>query len=302
MASAEPLTEFEQDLVVNAHRFDLNPLVELLSENGYSYDSIRFESADDGRSTSLVRAVRFENQSPRVAVISVQWGLMGDNTLLPSYFHYVLRHARHAEGFLDFLRFFDHVLIQNLFWALHPERPDSPMGDWLQMQRAFLRLSIPASLSTLHGLIQSCFPDLGVRVRRYPFESSTTSEACWNGLSRLDGSGVLGRTYVTETAGYAVDLVAEEELDGSGRTWANVVLRRMDTQMLPLLAPYRLPLLVRLQVLAHKSWAHVDAPDGDRRGHLGYDRVRGGGQVEHTTVIYRGITGGQEELSISSWQ
>jgi hypothetical protein len=146
------------------------------------------------------------------------------------------------------------------------------------------------STSTLEWLGQIEFPELLVRASRHAFASATDSHKCRTG-SRLDGSSVMGHKYESEIAGFALDLFAEEETNSRGRSWASIVRERLDHRLLPILAPQRVPLVVRLRVLLHASWSRVDFPFADEHGYLGYERIRGVPEQGHTIVMYRGIAG-----------
>ncbi len=159
------------------------------------------------------------------------------------------------------------------------------------MLRSFFRMLGPGSASTLHWLGQLYFPELGVRVRRWIFSDSSDAYAFRTGESLLDGTGILGRKYQSDAAGLVLDLFAEEETDAHGRTWPKIVRTRLNEFLLPLLAAFRIPLVVRLTVLFHASWVRVDVPFAQQRGYLGYERIKGDAESGHTTVIYRGITG-----------
>lgn len=301
------LTRIEARIEAEAARFDLRPLLELLAEIGYGREAILFESTESGRSPSLVQAVRFVKSPPVTAIISVHIGLLGDNTLLPSYFFYLIERSPDPSRFFDFLRFFDHRLIENFFAAIHPEVGEddrSPLessgsgkswlfGHYRGILRSFLRMSAPNSPGTLHWLAQLYFPEFRVRVSRQPFADETDRHACLTGVSRLDGSAILGATYVTEMPGFLVDLITDDEVDLSGREQADVVQSRLEERLLPLLASFRLPLTIRLVVLWHSSAAYVDDPSAADKSFLGYNRLHGARnrpEVKHTTVMYRGRT------------
>ena len=117
----------------------------------------------------------------------------------------------------------------------------------------------------------------------------TTAHAFKPGSSPLDGTGVLGRVYAAAESGFIVDLVAEEENDARGTPWAAVVRRRLDARVLPMLRPYRLPLVVRLKVLVHASWLQVEAGE-QTKGFLGYDRFKTKDESGHTIIVYRHAT------------
>ncbi len=289
----EKLTDLERRIVADAQRFDLRPLMDVLRQCGYTRDDIVFESAAHGRSAGVVRAVRFRRRPVRSAVVTVEMGLLGDNTLLPSYFYHVLERATEADRdrLTDFLRFFDHRLIEGMFLALHPEEVPALYRSWPEILRTFLRMSVPASIDTLHWLAQLYFPELRVKVTRAGLDDPSAIQGIRTG-GVLDGTGVLGKTYHTVLSGFRVDLIAEDEVDLSGRPYAEIVLDRLATRLLPCLAEFGIGLVVRLVVTWHGSWAHLATPGAaTNRGYLGYDRLRYGDERRHTTVIYRGVTG-----------
>lgn len=282
---------FEERITRDARRFDLKPLIDLLIAKGYPREEILFEGTHEGSASTLIESIRFQQKPVRGVLITLNLGLLGDNSLLPSYFFHVVEGTSEPERFYDFIRFFDHRLINNLLRALYPEDDRTIYRDWGEVLRAFFRMLGPSSMSTMHWLTQQYFPDLGVEVRRWAFSDSSEAHTSVTGESKLDGSGILGRIYQTDAVGLGIDLVAEEETDARGRAWPNVVRLRLNEHFLPLLAPFRIPLRVRLTVRFHASWAKVDVPFARERGYLGYERIRGDAESGHTTLIYRGVTG-----------
>jgi hypothetical protein len=282
---------FEARIVREARRFELKPLLNLLIARGYPREEILFEGTHEGSATNFVEAVRFEKEPVRGVVLTLNLGLLGDNTLLPSYFFKVIDGTPEPERFYDFIRFFDHRLIQNLLRALYPEEDGAIYRNWSEVLRSFFRMLGPGSIATLHWIAQRYFPDLGVEVGRCAFTDTSEAHAAVTGESLLDGSGILGRSYTSETAGFGIDLFADEETNERGRAWPNIVKLRLNEQVLPLLAPFRVPLRVRLTVRHHASWARVDVPFAAARGYLGYERIHGDADSGHTTVIYRGVAG-----------
>ncbi|WP_437594394.1 hypothetical protein [Sorangium sp. So ce1000] len=283
---------FERRLAREARRFDLRPLLEVLSENGYERDDILFEGARDGSSSpSLIEAIRFREPPARGAVITLNLGLFSDGTLLPSYFLEVIESSPDPDRFYDFIRFFEHRLIEGYIRAVYPEDAGGPFGDYDRTLISCFRMLGIGSVSTLQWLWQLYFPELRLRVTRRAFASETASHAFRTGESRLDGTGIIGRVYPWEATGFIVDILVEDETDENGRPWPGLVRARMSERLLPLLAPFRIPLLVRLTVLYHASWARVQASSGDAHGHLGYERLRDKAASPHTMVLYRGVTG-----------
>jgi hypothetical protein len=310
-ASPTPLAPSEHTpqqarLVTDAPRFDLRPLLEQLAVAGYGNEAVLFEGATEGGGTGLVKSLRFIKAPMPAAIITLHMGLMGDAGLLPSYFTWVIEHSPEPARFLDFIRFFEHQLIDNMFHATHPDWARCPpksggsrlaqdtaslLGDTPQFLKTILRIARPSTPATLHWLAQLCFPEFGVRVRRHAFKAATGAYACRLGISCLDGTGILGREYVSALGGYTLDLYTDDEKDLSGREQAGVAVARLRGRLLDLLAPYNLALTVRLHVRWHSSFARVDSPSDPNPSFLGYERLGGEKDERHATVIYSGITG-----------
>lgn len=279
------LSELEARIEREARRFDLKPLLDLLRARGYAPEDLLFEGArDESSSRSIVEAVRFFGE-PRRVLITLNLGLLASG-LLPSYFLAVVEASPDPERFHDFLRFFDHRLIDGFVRAVYPEDDPRLYRDYREALRAYLAMLGPASVSTLHWLFALHFPELGVRVERRTFVHETAAYSLRLGESLLDGSGILGHVYPWGDAGFVAELIAEEETDDRDRSWASVVAERLHARLLPLLAPYRIPLVVQLRTLHHASWATLGP-----RGYLGYDRLRGDPESGHVTLIHSGVTG-----------
>lgn len=274
-------------IVERARDFDIGPLLKLLAKEGFSRNELLFESnPEQVASGTLVERVTFFGDPPATVMVTVNIGLLGPDPLVPSYFLELAEQAREPEALFDFLRFFDHRLIESALEALHPETDPRLYSDWDRTKGFYLRMIGLGSTSTLQWLFQLYFPELQVRVTRQPFRSASTIHALRTGESRLDGTAVLGRVYESSAAGLKVELAAEEETDALGRAWPHLVRARLGERLLPLLAPFRLPVLVSLMVLVHQSWSRL-TPEG----YLGYERVRGEAESGHRIVIYEGNTG-----------
>jgi predicted component of type VI protein secretion system len=282
---------FEAKVIHLARRFDVKCLIDLLVAKGYPREDILFEGTHEGASLTLVEAISFRRPPSRGVLITLNMGLLGDNSLLPSYFFQLIEGTRHPERFFDFIRFFDHRLIESFLRSVYPEGDPGMFPSWDGTMKSFLKMLGPGSVSTLNWLAQLYFPELGVRATRWAFTDNSDAFALRTGESTLDGTGILGRSYQSEAAGISVELFAEEETDARARAWPNIVRGRLNELLLPLLAPFRIPLCVRLHVTFHASWARVDVPYSLQHGYLGYERIKGDPESGHTTTIYRGVTG-----------
>lgn len=278
---------FEERLSRVAMQFDLRPLLEVLREHGYEREDILFEGcAEDPASPGIVEAVRFPANRPHTVIITLNLGLLAEGSLLPGYFFDVIQSGTNAGKFYDFLRFFDHRLVRDYIWAIYPEDSGGPFRDYNRLLWSYLRMMGPGSASTLAWLFQRYFPDFPVRVYRREFPSDTAAHAMMMGSSKLDGTGVLGKIYPSESAGFVVELTAEYETDHYGRLWADVVLERFRTRLLPLLEPFYIPFALRLRVLWHTGYAKLEDPRGETRGRLGFDRIRDKEPSPHTILLY----------------
>jgi hypothetical protein len=285
-----PQNEFEERIRREARRFDLKPLLDLLLARGYRWEELLFQSTTELPGSSIVLGIDFQ-ESPRTVIITVSMGLLGDGSLLPSYFLQVVEKSDDPEKFFDFIRFFDHKLIENFVRALYPEDDTEVYSDFPEVERAFLKMLGLGSVSTLSWLGRLFFPELRTHVSRRAFTSTTASHAFKTGTSQLDGTGILGKSYDSDAAGFVLDVFADEETDSRGRGWAAIVDKRFRESLLPLLEPFHIPLIVRLKVLYHASWVKLEAPAARERGYLGYERIRGNAEGGHVLVLWRGVTG-----------
>jgi hypothetical protein len=292
------IEDLEARVEREAGRFDLRPLMELLAVMGYSPRDVEFESTSERVTGGVVNAIEFVKKPFRHVRVTVNIGLLGDNALLPSYFFQIVEKSADPDRFYDFIRFFDNRLIEAYYRAAYPESDTAVYRDFDEVQRSFTRMLGMGSTSTLAWITKLFFPELRVTVGRRAFKSATASHALRTGMSMLDGTGILGRVYESDSAGFLIDLTADEETDGAGRAWPHVVRARLEERLLPILAPHRLAIVVRLRVLFHASWVHMDAPIiEDKRGYLGFERLRGDAEAGHTLVIYRGIVGDDTPLT-----
>jgi hypothetical protein len=292
--------DLERRLRARAQQFDLRALLALLRARGFRRHEIFFRGTGQGTAAGLIEAIHFPPENRHV-IITVNLGLLGDNSLLPSYFlEAIEKHPDRdvRQSFYHFINFFDHRLLRAFFEALYVEDGQAIFRDWAQARRSFLHMVAVDSPGTLHWLAQMYFPELRVHTSRALVTTESASHTFRVGESRLDGSGILGHRYQAEGAGLELDLIAEEETTARGEGWAPVVKRRLEASLLPRLAPFRLHLVVRLRVLAHTSWARLGSPPGPRdkfHGFLGYDRLETREPSGHTIVIFRGRTGTHDQ-------
>jgi Type VI secretion, TssG len=278
------LTDAERRLVRRAPEFDVRALLSLLAHLGYPPEDVQFRSNPDNvGARTLVHALELLHRPHRRALVTLNMGLLGENGLLPSYFQRVIDETPEPERFYDFVAFFEHRLLQSFFSACYPESYGGLFGDFGRVRTALFHMLGMGSVSTLQWLFGLFFPELRVTVRRRAFRRSTASHALRVGMSRLDGTSVVGRVYESDASGFGVRLYAEEELRSNGVPWPHTVRERLEKLVLPLLAPFDIPLVVSLFVATQSSWAELG-----HEGYLGWDRLKSSDDSGLEIVVFHG--------------
>lgn len=276
----------QEQISRRAREFDLGPLLRLLAAEGYPPEAVTFESnAELVSSARLIESITFPPGPDTRVVITLNLGLLGQNGLLPSYFLAVAEQARDPEIFFDFIRFFDHRLIEGFFAAVQPEDNAHLWRNWEHIKSFYFRMLGLGSTSTLQWLFGLYLPELRVRVSRHGFSTATSSHAAYVGNARLDGTAILGKTYGANNDGFRVDVFADDERSPRGIAWPHVLQERLDDRILPLLRHARLPIVVTLTVLERPGSARLV-----REGFLGIERMGLHGEERHTMVVFEGRT------------
>lgn len=277
--------EAEAALVADAQRYDLAALRRALAGLGYSDDDIEYRSNQTScHQSSVVAAVELLRAPRRRAVVSVNLGLLGPQSPLPSYFQKTL--DRQADGSLSaFLNFFADRLLRADIAGIFPERDPALFADFGQTRRQILSLLGLRAPSTVHALAQGVFPELEVGVRRTVLMRPIRTRGMIVGEWALGDGAVCGGVSTAPVSALALTLVCDHAETGTGEPWARAAERRLRTALFPLLARSGLFLRVTL-VLRDVSSFLVLAPEQ----HLGYEPLYGGeGPVEPHTRTARTV-------------
>lgn len=267
--------------------FDMLALLRALRVLRYEPDEIFFENnMEESPTRSLVRTVRFLDEPVRRALVSVNMGLMGPNGPLPSYFHRFAEELGDREAFDLFLGFFDHLSLKNLFASLYPDYYSRYYDSWEGVRRSYLGICGLASLDRVHWLFSQCVPELSVRVTRSRFHRTSNHHMARTGVTRLDGTGIVGRGYQAEAHGFQVRFHAEYERNSRGRSWAQILTKRFEEQIAPILRLYHVEVSLSLWIENHESWAGLN-----NQGLLGYERLKENTPAGHEMVLYDGREG-----------
>lgn len=265
--------------------FDPAALLLLLAYLGYRPEEILFESSvREVSQPSLIQRVEFRAEPVKQVVVTLNVGLLGTQSPLPSYFKRILEDADVDDAaFTDFLRFFDHRLLDNFLNSVYPERDVEVFKDFEKTKQSYLRLLGLASVSTVHWLVELVYPELGVTVERGTIMRSMKLEGARLGFCSLGGGAVLGGWMRGPVPGFLVTLYADEEHTEAGRPWAEEVMRRLERLVFPVLAEQAVELKVVLVIRSEKVWAQL------RRGsYLGFDRMKGGTTKNREIQVFKG--------------
>ena len=273
-------------VVERATRFEPIALVEVLAHLGYRPEEMLFRSHLGSVSQAgFVHGVEFRRHPIRQVVVTLNMGLLGPQSPLPSYWDSLFEQVEiDEEALLAFLRFFDHQLLQRFLLATIPERDPTVFKDFEGIKRSYLRLLGVKSIGTLHWLFERIFPELGVKVDRGALTRVVRLDGTRLGSSILGGGAVLGGWSRMPVPGYHVTMFCDEEHTEFGRPWADEVRRRLDGLVFPAIEEAALDLKVSLVIRSEKVWAQLKPSS-----YLGFDRIKGGARRNREVQIWKGV-------------
>lgn len=275
----------ELEVARRCREFDLVALAEILAWLGYRREEIIFESNPSAVTQhGIVFAVEFRAQPMRMAVVTLNMGLLGPQSPLPSYFQKTLESGDvDEEGLETFLGYFDHVALQATVEAAYPESNTQIYRDWEQTKRRFVTLLGLRSLSTHHWLFQIVYPELGVTVDRGTHTRNVRVDAARLGSIILGGAAALGGITKVPVPGFDVNLYTDDETTPAGRPWAEEVGRRLQRIVFPVLRDADIDMKVSLTIRSQRGWLRIGPGS-----YLGFDRMKGGADRNRVIVVHRG--------------
>ncbi len=268
----------EERIARNACRYDLPALLTELHALGYHDDDIEFRSHRTScHQAYVIESITFERQPRQRAVITVNLSLLGPQSPLPSYFQQVLE--RQEGGSLSaFLNFFCHRLLRADVMGMFPERDPSLFGDFGRTRQQLMSLLGLRSLSTVHWLFQSVFPELEVAARRTLLERQVCTRAMVIGEWSFGDGTICGGVTTMRVSAFAVTLYCEEPDTGEGEPWARAAAVRLHEVLFPILQAQGLFLEVSM-VLRDQSSIMVLSP----QQYLGYQPMNAGNEPSERT-------------------
>jgi hypothetical protein len=243
----------EHALAARAHEFDGAALLDALADLGYDDGDIVLRSHHSMvRPSSLVHGLRFERAPQRRVVITLNVGLLGSETPLPSY---IMKLAdASTDRLVPFFEYFDHTLLRGRLRMMWPER-DPELGlDWVRTRRDVSKLVRMDSPAMAHWLFRHVYPELDVAVRRQPTKRTIATEPVVLGRTAIGDGSALGGVTDVLCAGLAATIVTSEALTSRGMPWQQEAARRLRENLLPQIVDSEMGLTVTLVIRDRPSF------------------------------------------------
>ena len=263
------MTLLEARIVENIWRFDPISLMMLLAHLGYDMDDILFCSTFGSCSQSrLVESIAFRS-SPKKAVITLNLGLLGGQSVLPNYlFKQVHNNTIDAQRFAEFFGYFDDRLLRRFLLAIYPEFDETVFQNWEDRKksaRSTLRLD---SIVTLHWLMQLVFPELQVRIEKVTLQRSIDMGSPILGQSRLGYQMVFGKIKKLPVPGKCITLITDEDSFARDQPWPHEIERRLQKLVFPVLQGVDLHFEIWLMIRTQGSYLGLK-----ENSYLGYENL-----------------------------
>lgn len=233
---------------------------------GHQSGDIYFESNSDLSSrSSLCEAIFFSETSPKVRII-LNLGLLSGNSPLPNFFR-----KKMDSGSIDpilfarFLSFFDHHIIKNLLLMSMPDINDIFFSSWQLTQSYYLKLLDLNSTSTLWHLFQACFPELTVKVIKFPRMFRQNSSSIMLGTTRLGKESFLGKKIVQTIPSFKFILIGDDTHTELRVPWPLEIKKRLKKLVFTILQRTHIHFRVIFILRNNKDIAHLS-----RDSQLGY--------------------------------
>ena len=222
------VTTLQEQIAQNINRFDVCSLLKLLKEMGYKLDEIYFESSGDLSSrSSLCREIIFSSETPKVRLI-LNLGLLSANSPLPNFFRKKMDSGSiNSVAFTKFLSFFDHHILKNLLLMSTPDVHDYFFSNWQETKSHYLKLLDLNSTSTLWHLLQTCFPELSVKILKSPQIFKQKSSSITLGHTRLGRDSFLGKKMIQTIPSFKFCLIGEDTHTSLNIPWPMEIKQRL---------------------------------------------------------------------------
>src|SRR6266542_1182604 len=224
--------ELEQAVQARARQFEGSALLSVLGELGYRDQDIVLKSRHGtSRPHSLVHAVEFQSLPRRRALVTINIGLLGSETPLPSYMQKLIEQS--PERLVPFFEYCDHTILRSRLRAQWPERDAELGSNWDETRRTTSKLVRLDSPLMAHWLFRRVYPELEVAIRRAPSKRTIPTEPITVGKSAIGDGSALGGVTDILCGGLSATLVSNDAQTSAGTPWAEEAARRVRERVLP---------------------------------------------------------------------
>jgi hypothetical protein len=287
---------FEQRLRERIRGFDIPALLAVLAASGYGDARIEYRGHRTTLHQShLVHDIQFVHHPDKRVIITVNMGLLSGQSPLPSFLMQTMDQLDH-DRLERFIGFFDHLLLEECFKGLYPERDGRLLPGWADTLRDRLRMLRPTSPSTLHWLFTKVFPDVEIAVRREVRSQRVPAREMRLGATALGEGDAMGGFASIPTGGMEVKLFCGEPVSSNGVAWAVEARRRLDTHLLPLLAESVFMLTVFLVLRDQEDTLRLE-----RDSYLGYEPLQDASTYTQQVLLFSGDTSSPDEKNTAVW-
>ncbi len=277
--------DIESKIQTSKDDFDFISLLRLLNHIGYTNSRIRFKSYNSLVSQNgLIRKIQFKKQPEKTVVITLNLGLLGPQTPLPSYFQKMIdTGTMDVNAFFQFVNFFDHPLIEDFLQYAMPERNKKLFPDWEKMKLNYIKMLDLKSVSTVYWFLSLYFPELELRIDKITNKREITTTPFVLGSAILGDTSTFGDKTLIHAEGIKVTFFADEELNTQNVPWTKEIKNRLKTKVLPILSLAGMDINVMLVIKYQNTWARLEP-----NSYLGYDKIQGGINQLRVIKIYTG--------------
>jgi hypothetical protein len=275
----------EQRIRERIRGFDVPALLEVLTASGYGDAEIEYRShRTTVHQSHLVHDIQFIHQPRKRVIITVNVGLLSAQSPLPSFLMRTMDQLDH-DRLERFIGYFDHLLLQDCFAGLYPEREPELLPGWPEAAEDRLRLLRPTSPSTLHWLFRKTFPEAEISVRREVRHQRVRAGEMRLGASALGEGDAMGGFASIATGGLEVKIHCDEPLSASGVPWAVEAQRRFEQQLRPLFSETVLMLTVFVVQRDQEGFLRFEP-----ESHLGFDPLFEAPVATRQVLLFSGDT------------
>ncbi|WP_224249589.1 hypothetical protein [Hyalangium gracile] len=275
----------EQRIRERIRAFDIPALLDVLAASGYGDAEIEYRShRTTVHQSHLVHDIQFFQKPHKRVIITVNMGLFSAQSPLPSFLMRTMDQLDH-DRLERFIGYFDHLLLQECFAGLYPERSEALLPGWAGAADDRLRLLRPTCPSTLHWLFSKTYPEAEISVRREVRHQQVPAKEMRLGASALGEGDSMGGFASIPTGGVEVKIHCGEPFSSSGAPWAVEAGRRFESDLLPLLSESVFMLTVVLVMNEQEGILRLE-----RASHLGYDALQEPALQAQQVLLFSGET------------